>query len=118
MLMGFIILQGYRRLSAPRSEILGAPMKSGIKVEVYGYTFNVKSELGSEQIQDIADFVDEKMKDLATKLRVASTSRLAIMAALNIAEEYYRLKSEQNALNKAIDEKSAELIQLVDESII
>ncbi len=93
-------------------------MKRGTSVEVYGYTFNVKSDLNRKQVQEIAEYVDAKMKDLAAKLKVSSTSRLAVMAAINIAEEYYRIKSEQNELNKAIDEKSAELIQLFDESMI
>jgi cell division protein ZapA len=110
-------LQGYTQLSAPKSKVLGAQKRNGNRIEIYGYTFNVKSDLNEEQILDIANFVDEKMKNLAAKLSVTSTSRLAIMAAINIAEEYYRLKLEQNELNKAIDRKSAQLIQMVEESI-
>ena len=92
-------------------------MKRGTSVEVYGYTFNVKSDLNRKQVQEIAEYVDAKMKDLAAKLKVSSTSRLAVMASINIAEEFYRLKSEQNELSEAIEEKSARLIQLVEDSM-
>ena len=111
-------MQGYTRSFALKSKILGAPMKSRTRIEVYGYTFNVNSDLDDKEIQDIADFVDEKMKHLAAKLKITSTSKLAIMAAINIAEDFHRFKSEQNDLNKAIDIKSARLIKLVDESMI
>lgn len=90
-------------------------MKDQAGVEVFGYSFNVKSEQDSEQIQAIAEFVDSKMKELAANVKVASTSRLAIMVALNIAEDYFRLKSEHGDLNEAIDKKSARLIRLVEE---
>ncbi len=92
-------------------------MKRGTSVEVYGYTFNVKSDLNRKQVQEIAEYVDAKMKDLAEKLKVSSTSRLAVMAAINIAEEFYRIKSEQNELSEAIEKKSAKLIQLVEDSM-
>ncbi len=92
-------------------------MKRGTSVEVYGYTFNVKSDLNRKQVQEIAEYVDAKMKDLAAKLKVSSTSRLAVMAAINIAEEFYRIKSEQNELSEAIEEKSTRLIQLVEDSM-
>ena len=92
-------------------------MKRGTSVEVYGYTFNVKSDLNRKQVQEIAEYVDAKMKDLAAKLKVSSTSRLAVMAAINIAEEFYRLRSEQNELSEAIEKKSAKLIQLVEDSM-
>ncbi len=87
-------------------------------MEVYGYSFNIRSEQDVKQIQAIADFVDGKMKELASNVKVSSTSRLAIMVALNIAEDYLRLKSEQNELNEAIDTKSARLIRLVEECMI
>ncbi len=114
---GFYSLQGYTQLSASKSKVLGAPVKRGTSVEVYGYTFNVKSDLNRKQVQEIAEYVDTKMKDLAAKLKVSSTSRLAVMTAINIAEEFYRLRSEQNELSEAIEEKSAKLIQLVEDSM-
>ena len=110
-------MQGYSLLSAPESSEMGAPVKKKVGVEVYGYSFNVKTDDGDE-VKAVANFVDEKMRDLAKNLDVTSTSRLAIMAAMNIAEDYYRLKSEHDELSKAIDQKSARLIELVEKSEI
>jgi len=70
-----------------------------------------------EYIKKIADYVDSKMKEIESKSGTASSLNVAIMAALNIADEYFILQDQQkNVLNKIVN-KSQKLITYIDERL-
>jgi cell division protein ZapA len=85
-------------------------MKRPVDVKIMGQTFTVTSEEGEEHIRTVAALVDAKMRELSNGPRVVATAQVAILAALNIASEYQKLKEEQEVVRNAIDRMSSRVI--------
>ena len=60
-----------------------------IEVEIFGQTFALLSEKSAADMRQIAAYVDQRMRELAEQTRTALQLRVAIMAALTIADEYH-----------------------------
>ena len=86
------------------------------EVEIYGQNYTIKSDLDEGQIQALARYVDGKIQELSHR-GVISTSKVAILAALNIAEELFRLKNQKEQMESIITEKSSHLLELIEEGI-
>ena len=72
-----------------------------VKVTIYGPDYPVKGEADSDYIQDVAAYVDGKMKEVSESLSVKSTTKVAILAALNITDELFQLRgSSENEIEE------------------
>lgn len=60
-----------------------------IEVEIFGHTFALRSEKSEAEVRRIAAYVDQQMRQMAEQARTAILLRVAIMAALTIADEYH-----------------------------
>jgi cell division protein ZapA len=58
-------------------------------IEVFGQSFNVTSEKSEQHVQMVAAYVDQKMRERARRSKTLMPLRVAIMAALDIAEEVF-----------------------------
>lgn len=73
-------------------------MKKVVDVEIMGQKFSVKSDADEQYIRAVADYVDEKVQGLAKTARPTAQFNVAIMAALNIADEYHQLKEKHETV--------------------
>lgn len=89
--------------------------KGGVVVEIFGSQYRVSGDCGPEQIREIAQYVDGKMKEMAGKTPVASLASIAILAALNIAEELFRVRNERLAFAKEIDSVTTRMQRKLEE---
>lgn len=88
-----------------------------VDVEVMGQTYTVSSADGEEHVRRMAAFVDGKMREIAGSGRLASSFTVAVMALLNIASEYHKLREEHALLEREIDrfsERVAEQLNRVE----
>jgi len=65
------------------------------EVEIFGSVYRVRGRDDSEYLQEVAALVDGKMREVARQTASVDTSRIAILAALNIADEYLQSRSTQ-----------------------
>jgi cell division protein ZapA len=63
-----------------------------VKIKVYGQTYNIKSSSSEISPQELADYVDGKMNELASGSAKTSTLDLAILTALNLAQELFETR--------------------------
>lgn len=70
-------------------------MKRSMEVEIYGQTFTVNSENDEQYVQKIASVVDQRMRQMAGNTKVTVPLRVAIMAALSMADELEVAKSDE-----------------------
>jgi cell division protein ZapA len=61
--------------------------ESKIKVTIFGTNYALKADTSYEYIKETATYVDKAMQDIASKNPEQSDTRVAVLAALNIAEE-------------------------------
>src|SRR5438270_13806957 len=66
-----------------------------VRVEIFYQAYNLRGT-DPEYILKLAEYVDGKMRAVADQTHTADSSRLAVLAALNIADEYPLLKSKQD----------------------
>ena len=67
-------------------------------VRIYGQDYTISGERDEETIREIAAYVDEKMREISKYFTGGAPGSLAVLAAVNIADEYFDAKSEIAAL--------------------
>ncbi len=92
-------------------------MKKSIEVFLLGQKYVIKSEEDEDYVQEIAKYVNGKMDEVQKATKTVSTHSIAILAALNIASEYFKLKETQTTLKKEIYEKSGKLLGYIDSQL-
>lgn len=89
-------------------------MKRQVTVEVAGQKFSLKTDGDEEYIQSLACFVTEKISEVKASTRTFSTHALAILAALNIADELFQSREAGAELRRRVREKSERLLALLE----
>ena len=83
-------------------------------VNIYNQTYQVRSGGDPEYIKRLAKYVDETMTEVFESTPSVDSIKVAVLAALNIADDYFSTQDELNSLNEAVSEKSEKLIALLD----
>lgn len=89
-----------------------------VRVTIYGQQYTVKGKADPSYITSVAKYVNDKMEEIENTLSsFQSPLRIAILAAMNITDEYFNSKKENEDILQTVDEKSKFLIDLIDEQI-
>ncbi len=94
-------------------------MTKTIKIEILGSSYPIRVEGGEEEryAKRLARYVDSKMRRLAPTGSQVLSTKLAVKAALNIADELHKLKREAELSNKRIREREKRLIKLLEQGL-
>ena len=84
-------------------------MKKALDVEILGQKFTISSDAEESYMLKVADYVDEKMQELLRSSKPVAKANIAMLAALNIADEYYRLKDTHEAILHRLNQLSSRL---------
>lgn len=87
-----------------------------IKVEIYDQIYNLRG-VDAEYITRLAEFVDAKMRSVAEQTSTVDSLRLAVLAAINIADEYHILKKKYDLLAGEYNRRAGALAGALDEVI-
>ena len=85
-----------------------------VEIKVFGQTFSVKTDAEEAHIQAVAQYVNEKMEEVLKKTRSVSTLNVAILTALNIADDLLKEREHRKALLKEVEIKSKDLVEKID----
>ena len=83
-------------------------------VNIHNQTYQVRSGGDPEYIKRLAKYVDETMAEVFESTPSVDSIKVAVLAALNIADDYFSTQDELNSLEEAVSEKSEKLITLLD----
>jgi len=85
-----------------------------IDIEIYGqkYRIRVKGDEDEKYIGHLTSYVDQKMHEVAVKSKSADTTKIAVLAALNIADELFLSQKKLDQLNEAIGHMETEIESL------
>jgi cell division protein ZapA len=83
-------------------------MKKALDVTILGQKFTISSDADEGYMLKVADYVDSKMQELMQSKASAKTN-VAMLAALNIADEYHRLRDAHDAIMIRLDQLSKKL---------
>jgi cell division protein ZapA len=85
-----------------------------VEIKVFGQTYTVKTDAGEDYIQEVARYVNEKMEEVLKKTKSVSTLNVAILTALNIADDLLKEREKRIALIREIEVKSRDLVEKID----
>ena len=78
-------------------------------VEIFGHTYNVRGEGDPNYLTELARLVDSRMRDVAAEVSTVDPLKIAILAALNIADEFSRYRKDHEATVHGWIEKTEEI---------
>jgi cell division protein ZapA len=84
-------------------------MKKAVDVEIMGQKFTVSSDAEESYVRRVAGYVDGKMEEVLKTTRPSAKFNVAMLAALNIADEYHRLKERYETVLDRLDHLSRRL---------
>jgi cell division protein ZapA len=90
-------------------------MKRALDVEIMGQRFTISSDAEESYMLKVAGYVDEKMQELIRASKPVAKSNIAMLAALNIADEYYRLRDTHEAVISRLNQLSKRLSTMLTE---
>jgi len=92
-------------------------MSQSIKINIYGRKYSVKSDSFSVDPHEVASLVDSKMLELSGLGAIKSTTDLAILSALNIAQELLEMKMKAGENNQNAEKRIDELIGVLEKGV-
>ena len=76
--------------NGPKPPAINNADDSSVRVEIFDQAYNLRGS-DANYIVKLAEYVDTKMRAVAKQTQTVDTVRLAVLAALNIADEYHLL---------------------------
>jgi len=86
-----------------------------VTVEIAGQKYPIRSTLDPTYVAELASYVEKKVRAASEAAPTSDVLGLAVLAALNIADEYFRARDNQEMGANVLNERALELEALVDE---
>jgi cell division protein ZapA len=90
-------------------------LKKRFDVRILGQELSVVSDSGDEHVADVVRYVNDKMDEAGKAAGSKNTLNIAILAALNIADEYLRMKVAKENIYNQLENRSERLISLIND---
>jgi cell division protein ZapA len=90
-------------------------LKKQYHIRVLGEDISVLSDSGDEHVETVVKYVNDKVKEIQDTTKTNNTVHVAILAALNIADEYYKVKEIKENICQQMESRSEKLIHLINE---
>lgn len=83
--------------------------KSKVSVKIYGQEYKISANAPKEYIQQVTNYVDSKITEVASKMKQYTTPMLTVLAAVNIADELFKAKQKILEVKAEIERMSLEI---------
>ena len=89
-------------------------MKRSVSVQIAGVRYSLKTDEDERWVKQVAALVDAKMREVQKHTRTVDTQSVAVLAALQVAEELFAERRDTRELRKSIREKSQSLLDYLE----
>ena len=87
------------------------------QVEIFGQTYSVRADGETGYVHDLARFVDSRMKEVAERTATVDTTKIAILAALNISDDLYQSERRKQGDPTDARARAERLIRKLDDAL-
>ena len=87
---------------------------TALRVEIYNQTYSIRSDGDDRYILDLATYVDSKMREISSGTLTVDSLKVAILAALHIADEFHQLRDTQAQADAQLGVRSSECSEMLD----
>jgi len=93
-------------------------LEDKIPVKIFGQTYEILGNPSDALYYNtLAQFVEDKMKEIEQSSNIVSSQKIAVLSALNIADELFHEKEHKTDFTRNFDKKYAELIKVLDKAL-
>ena len=92
-------------------------MSKPVRVEIYDQTYHIGGELEQAYVEELARYVDTKMREVAEATQTVDSLRVAVLAALAIADELHTLRQRQEEMEGALRARAERCLNLVERAL-
>lgn len=88
-----------------------------VRVSIYDQVYYLKSPSDRAYMEKVARYVDQKMHAIASQTGTVDSFRVAVLAALHIADELFGLRQDHERLLSSIEARSMQYAALLDQAL-
>lgn len=89
-----------------------------VRVQIFGREYELDAGgLTPLEVQSLASYVDDKMREIADDLSLVDTQKIAVLAAVNIALDYLQLKEKGQGKNEDVTTQLEELDEVLSHAL-
>ena len=88
-----------------------------MKIDIYDQSYNVHADQNEEYLKELAAYVDAKMREAAEATRTVDSLKVAVLAALNIADEMFTLRERQQQIEGPLRKRVEKCAALVEKAL-
>jgi cell division protein ZapA len=93
------------------------PGSAAMKIEIYDQLYSVQADGNEDYLNELAAFVDSKMRTVAEATRTVDSLKVAVLAALNIADEMFTLRQQQQKLEGPLRKRVEKCVAMVEKAL-
>jgi cell division protein ZapA len=92
-------------------------MSNRVKVEIYGQSYTMGGDLDEAYVQKLARYVDEKMRMVSESTQTVDSVRVAVLAALAIADELHSGEQQTSHRDDALRERAQQCLTILERAL-
>jgi len=88
-----------------------------MRIDIYDQSYNVNPGQDEQHVQKLAAYVDEKMREVADATHMVDSLKVAVLAALNMADELFTLRERQQQIEGPLSKRVERCVALVEQAL-
>lgn len=88
-----------------------------VKIEIYDQVYNVNADGNEDYLQELAAYVDGKMRSVADATHMVDSLKVAVLAALNIADETFAMRKRQTEIEGPLRKRVEKCVSMVEKAL-
>ncbi len=92
-------------------------MSNRVKVEIYGQSYTLGGDLDEAYVQKLARYVDEKMVAVGQATQAVDSVRVAVLAAMAIADELHSKQQDTGSRDDALRERAQQCLTILERAL-
>ena len=88
-----------------------------VSVDICGRRYNIRGQYDPKKIRELAEYVDRRMRRVGEQLGHGDMVQVAVMAAINIADDYYKTRRASERRDEEVNESARRLSSEIDEAL-
>lgn len=92
-------------------------MSQTMKLQIFGQVYPITADLDKAYLGTLAEYVDEKMRTIAKMTPTVDTQKVAVLAAMAIADELHSLRKERGEREELLKEQAERCLTLVERAL-
>ena len=87
------------------------------RVEIFGSEYHLRADADTDYVRTVAAYVDAKMSEIAQSQSIVSSTKVAILAAINIADELFKERRKREQTEQDVSERAEALSAVLARSL-